>query len=452
MPRPSPEQSKSSNVMSQLLQLLRSETSLSARELCAALSVSQATISRHIRTAIAEGDVLALGEGRKTRYALKRSIAEVGWNIPVYAIGSDGHERHLADLWAVGARGFYVHAVAPCIESGTYESLPYWLNDLRPAGFLGHLIPRRLTDYPADIRLWSDDTCIHYLCHHGWDSVGNIMLGEPAYKLYKRAVLADVSAIREGTEEEAYEKCAADTVALGVAGSSTGGEQPKFVVFKGDHGRPCIVKFSPPASGAASERRRDLLICEHLVHQVLLAHQIEAVESTLVQGPSRVFLEMRRFDRGADMRERRGVLSLGALAEHHLGEAAGDWRTIGRRLLEQQIISNNAYAAIVWRFYFGQYIANSDMHLWNLAFYADGERVGDLTPMYDMLPMAYAPQNEELPVVRFAPPIVPPNDVPLAKGAIEIALEFWNCVASDRRVSDTMRQIAEGCRSACERK
>ena len=58
------------------------------------------------------------------------------------------------------------------------------------------------------------------------------------------------------------------------AGSSAGGEQPKFTSTVPVDGNPlhdahCIVKFTPPRGTPFGERWHDLLQLEHLANEVL---------------------------------------------------------------------------------------------------------------------------------------------------------------------------------------
>lgn len=63
-----------------------------------------------------------------------------------------------------------------------------------------------------------------------------------------------------------------------------------------------------------------------------------------------------------------------------------------RHLCEQQLVTHQSVAQteVIWAF--GRLIANSDMHAGNLSFYLS-EPPFALTPVYDMLPMAYAPNS-----------------------------------------------------------
>ena len=123
--------------------------------LCRVLEISQPTFSRLVHSMRRE--LLVVGRSRSTRYALPRTVAEVPTPIPVYEIlPLGGAPRHLLHLHPVAPSGFYVEY----IEDGTgefFEDLPWFLEDLRPSGYLGRLVPRRHPDLgvPADIRVWT---------------------------------------------------------------------------------------------------------------------------------------------------------------------------------------------------------------------------------------------------------------------------------------------------------
>jgi HipA-like C-terminal domain len=53
---------------------------------------------------------------------------------------------------------------------------------------------------------------------------------------------------------------------------------------------------------------------------------------------------------------------------------------------------------------FGSLIANTDRHFGNLAFFDHYDGRFRLAPVYDMLPMLYAPEHDQLAARSFAPP------------------------------------------------
>lgn len=78
------------------------------------------------------------------------------------------------------------------------------------------------------------------------------MLGERAYAEISRAALPDVVPLHARAQR--YPRLAAEVLQWGPAGSSAGGEHPKFLATRGD-GAAVLVKFSPPLT----DRIADLL-------------------------------------------------------------------------------------------------------------------------------------------------------------------------------------------------
>ena len=78
-------------LVERLRRALLLEGPTSAAVLMSSLAVSQPTVSRLL--ARLGDDVLVVGRGRSTRYALRRRILGVSWPIPVVAVDGDGVAR-----------------------------------------------------------------------------------------------------------------------------------------------------------------------------------------------------------------------------------------------------------------------------------------------------------------------------------------------------------------------
>jgi hypothetical protein len=65
-----------------------------------------------------------------------------------------------------------------------------------------------------------------------------------------------------------------------------------------------------------------------------------------------------------------------------------------------------------------------------------------LAPAYDMLPMLYAPQNDQIIAREFKPSPPRPADTDIWPGVLSAATEFWTAAGRDRRISPDFRQIA----------
>lgn len=416
-----------------------------AREIYGALGISQASFSLSI--AKLRKEVVILGTGRGTRYARLRAIPEVPPNVSVYSISETGASQRCAELVAVQPKGFYVRSHADHISSGYHEDLPYWMDTIRPSGYLGRLIPRRHPElrFPEDIRQWSDDHVLRYATVLGADLMGHLVLGDRALELATRtpAVI-----IPEKRRAEEYARLAVEVVERGAAGSSAGGEQPKFLAVK-ERGVPVLVKFSPRGTEPLHMRRKDLLICEHHALSAASACGHDAAHSELITASEQMFLEVTRFDR-VPPHGRRGLLTLEALDAQFAAQFSS-WREIAAELLRLRIIEPEQYREVLWRHYYGGCIGNSDMHAANLSFFVHGEKILGLAPIYDMLPMSYAPRAEQLVQVDAVLPAFYPHESEIWQSASEAAQEFWNRVSADKRVSREMRDVAEEWREKLAR-
>jgi hypothetical protein len=92
---------------------------------------------------------------------------------------------------------------------------------------------------------------------------------------------------------------------------------------------------------------------------------------------------------------------------------------------------------------FGELIGNTDMHGGNLAFWLNDELPLTLAPVYDMLPMAWAPGPQgEIVERRFAPAPPLPGDEENWRIASDWAAEFWGLAAESDGLSAEFRSIA----------
>ena len=106
------------------------------------------------------------------------------------------------------------------------------------------------------------------------------------------------------------------------------------------------------------------------------------------------------------------------------------------------LIDADDVAAIDHLWWFGQLIANTDMHLGNLSFHV--ERTLRLATTYDMLPMFYAPlPGGEVPVRDFRPPPPRPPQRSIWLAACERAIAFWRDAAADSRISHAFRDTCD---------
>jgi hypothetical protein len=130
------------------------------------------------------------------------------------------------------------------------------------------------------------------------------------------------------------------------------------------------------------------------------------------------------------------VHTLAAIDGAFYGEGSGSWAELADRLRLDGLIcpADQERIQIVWDF--GRAILNTDMHFGNLGFYPTHDGGFALAPIYDMLPMAYAPNAAGLP--EFEPAAVPLRGA----RAGTLARHFWESVYMDARFSDDFRNIA----------
>ncbi|MBX3630976.1 MAG: HipA domain-containing protein [Nitrosomonas sp.] len=205
-----------------------------------------------------------------------------------------------------------------------------------------------------------------------------------------------------------------------VAGPSVAGKFPKFTATRWSNNVPVsvIVKFSGADNSAAVQRWSDLLVCEHLALETLQAHtDIAAAQSRIHRFAGRTFLEVARFDR-TGLYGRLPICTLGSLADALIGQRA-EWPVLIETLVKNGWLASGQASIVKTVWLFGRLIANADMHEGNLSF-----RPGlTLAPIYDMLPMQYAPaRGGELAPQRYSPPLPFPQEINAWRVAAHAAL------------------------------
>jgi hypothetical protein len=330
------------------------------------------------------------------------------------------------------------------MQDGWFDGLPYPLLDMRPQGFLGrnfaHLHGPSL-DVSENLNDWSDDDVISVLASLGHDQSGDLILGERAYQRYldgrqdweSRLIAADQLGGK-------YPALAELSLAQGVAGSSVAGEFPKFTAMRRIDGEPVsvIVKFSGSEASAAVRRWSDLLVCEHLALETLSTELgIEASRSAIHQHAGRTFLEVMRFDR-VGAHGRRPLCSLASINGSLLGKAGVSWPALAGALYRHGWLSADTIKTITVIWWFGRLIANTDMHEGNLSFHPGLT----LAPVYDTLPMRYAPERGgEVPPQTFQPALPLPTEAFEWRLAARAAMGYWQRCASDTRISAEFQAI-----------
>ncbi|MBN8886929.1 MAG: type II toxin-antitoxin system HipA family toxin YjjJ [Rudaea sp.] len=436
----------------QLETLLRRRGIVTAAEIARELDVSQAGVSRLV--AAAGERIVRIGKARASRYALAHPIARAGSRWPLYRIEARARPEKLGELQALHNDAFLFEPARPLpaflegdFGSGLFPGLPWFLDDQRPQGFLGRAFGRRIAaDIGArdDIVLWHSDDIVLGLLRHGEDQAGDLVLGEATLQRALRDIQEPRAVFPARQRAKAYPQLADIALRGESIGSSAGGEQPKFTAtLRSDDGyKPVIVKFSDRVTTRAGRRWADLLICEHLAGETLREHGLPAAISDIVEADGRVFLESTRFDRTPEL-GRRGFVSFAALDAGYYGHGRIDWWRFASELARDGWL--NADDAMLLRrlSWFGELIANSDMHLGNAALQLVDARPLPLAPAYDMLPMTFRPLPSGEVVEREYVVVQPlPEHREDWRIAAEAALAFWRDVADETRISAGFRSIA----------
>ena len=414
----------------------------SAGELAQALGVTQPTISRLLRPLERSGQVVRLGNTRGARYGLARQVGSVGRSWPLYRIDETGAPEEVASVHAIERERYFVRGGPPRIR-GSFEGIPYYLQDARPAGFLGRAIPAAHPGLglPQRVSDWTDAHVLTYLAQRGSESVGNLILGAEALNRYLGGEHGP-RIISSENRPSAYPVLATEAMFGAPPGSSAHGEHPKFAIRLGVAGSlvHVLVKFSPPRTSVIGARWADLLTAEHLAAVVLNEHGIPAARSELLEYSNQVFLQSERFDR-IDDNGRRGVVSLSSVSITLYGEI-DLWSAAAARLRADGRLSAEDAERLVLLDTFGAMIANTDRHFGNITLFDSYEGPFALAPAYDMLPMLFAPQDGQILSRDFTPPASTAASLTVWPRARELAEIYWTRLTQDARLSEEFRVLS----------
>ncbi len=413
-----------------ILGILSSEGTATSAELQAATGKSQPTVSRLI--ADLGPQVLVIGRARATRYGLGKSIHGRPPQHTLWWTDEQGARVDVGTLTFLANDSLYVHS--PRFGHFTGSSLPWYLSPLRAEGFLGRLAARSMAGLgvEAEPDRWSLETVL-YAALQVHDAPGAMTLGVQD---------ASVSSLRleQGSLFESLDAAAARVATALPAGSSAGGEQPKFLAVFPGH---VIVKFTPPIQTPGGRRWSDLLHAEQLASDTLDAHGFSAARSRIVRTAQRTYLISERFDR-IGLTGRRHAVAIGKAHEAFVQGAYRNWVESSSALANRGCLSSQHADAVSIIRDFGRLIGNTDMHSANLALFVplEGVRRGrfELAPVYDMLPMRWRPDPLQGGVQEYTP--FAPEDAALASRAAPLAKEFWNRLAKCEGASNELRRVA----------
>lgn len=403
--------------------------------------LSQPTVSRLLAQL---GDrIIAIGSARARRYTRIRDVRGLGGEFPIFKIDTEGNAHQIGTLYAV-AQDHFLWSPLNAREQ-VFRSLPWFIADLHPDGFVGRAFVRQLhveLGLPPRSLDWNEDHVLSALARRGEDTVGNLVIGRESIERYFRMARELPAPIREQAIAAAYPRFAQEAIDGQPAGSSAGGEQPKFTASIERSGavRNVLVKFSPPVSTDEGRRWADLLICEHHALEVVNKSGISAVRSTIIEAGGRVFLEVVRFDRTGLM-GRLPIVSLRAIDNEFYG-FRDNWINAANRMASDGRLSTQDAGSLRWLSVFGSLIGNNDQHFGNVSLIMhDGSRRFTLAPAYDVLPMAYRPVDGAAPSRPLTVPAVVSGAPNEWSSALESAGRFWNRTTSDIRISEEFRAV-----------
>jgi|GEM_PF-33744 len=433
---------------------LAARDSATALELAAVLGISRSSVAR-LLAELGE-EVVRLGAARNARYCLRREVFGIGHRWPVRRVTERGDLQSFATLEAV--RGGFRLTPVPSIlrkdyPDGYFSGIPFIFADARPQGFLGRAQARQAANrigLPPDPRNWTAEHTLAYLVTFGDDLPGELVVGDEMSSHIEQgstgAMTNSLAAAIPAADRKSQYPSLADRVMLGeTVGSSAGGEQPKFVTWiidEGDIPRAVIVKFSTTTNTAAGRRWADLLQAEAIALGVLHESGVSAPSVEVIDTPLRRFLEVTRYDR-IGPHGRRGVISLGSVEAGMISGTVNNWVDAATALESQGLLDAASATQLRRLWCFGNLIGNNDMHFGNVSLWWTDEGRFSLAPIYDMLPMVFAPTQGELVRRSFELPEHRPelnNDWEVATGW---ALKFWSRIMDDASISKEFLALAE---------
>lgn len=440
-----------SSAILEALKTLLSRGPLSSSDIQAHLDISQANASRLLKQL--GTSLVGIGKARSTQYALSKETAGEGHRIPIYLVNAQGKTAVVATLYSLVHGGYYLQVndaahtewLYGISQDGIHAGLPYFLDNLRPQGFLGREMARTLSQsglYPADPRMWNDTHVLKYLMLDVTDNAGNILVGQRSLDRYLRHTPVPIKNKRGSYPDQAIRVLAGEQPGFSVAG-----EQPKFLAYtnKGH----VIVKYSPAGQSNEVQRWRDLLISEHIALKTLRSKlKIETINTTLHDYKGRIFLECIRYDRHG-LNGRSSAIAIDSIDAEYIG-VGQYWPSVAQGLHKLKRLNEKDRQTIITAHLFGQWIANNDMHLGNLSVSADDDGF-KLLPIYDMLPMKYAPMRGELADITWSSPQLNENNQAIWHKTGLAGCAYWKILSDEKSLSKSFLDIAKTNAEQCHR-
>ena len=311
---------------------------------------------------------------------------------------------------------------------------PWVFDEMAPDGFLAERFSGWYEELglPPQRKDWSARQVLTAILIKGHDLSGNLLVGEQTHEMFMRLFRSstDPGPSRRGAPE-LYDYFV-DQMLREPGHSSVGGARPKFAL-RLDDGAGLIVKFTPPLGTEAGQRWSDLLRMEAHCAAVLAEGGLQAVTARYLERGERGYLEIERFDRlsGGGRRGHVTLYYLGMALYSEYWNAAN----VVAGLVRDGHLPEEDRARFERQQAFSAAIGNTDTHQGNYGLLFDDSGRARLSPAYDVLPMALAPQHDELPD-RHRAPFPPPTDTKVAA----LVTRLVDVVAADPGLSPGFRE------------
>lgn len=327
--------------------------------------------------------------------------------VPIYVVREDAKVERLGQ-WVHAAKRLELEREGfPFLGVGTHQiegDLPWIFWDMAPSGYMGAKFAKKFPELrlPERTQVWGVEEALRAVSLRGEDLSGNLLIGdESKVRFFELAHLIRTNQQMAFDDEQL--RSAMDE-SFDSGGSSLGGDRPKAIVrVKRGPGREvfeCLVKFSPDRRTEFGNRWANLLAIEALCAATLSSAGLRTPNvglSDSVEGKRRV-LAVVRFDR-TPAGGRRGAATLWWLAASR-GEADLPAPAVLSSLRNDGILDAESVNQCELAHSFSSAIGNTDAHLGNYGLTFDGRGKASLAPIYDVLPMVFAPRHDELPDER----------------------------------------------------
>jgi HipA-like C-terminal domain len=397
---------------------------LTAAQLAASTGKSVSSMSLAIK-ALGER-VVRMGAARSTRYALAKELLGLPPRQTLLWADASGQETVLGHITYLQGDRFFLslndhQMVTPA------NTLPWYLQPLKPQGFLGRKLLLSKPGLPRDPEQLSMAQVLSLMASSRADPPGAITISDKPTSSHTFS-----SGGNQASRLQFLESRANEDSESAPPKSSAGGEQPKFtLVWFDEPVKHVLVKFSPPHDTPFGERWKALLKLEHLGLSILQKGGIESAVTQCYHGERRFFLSSQRFDRiGAH--GKRHVVAISALHDEFTPGSLANWVKTAEGLHAKKLITEQELRTIATIHAFGHYIGNTDMHFGNLSFFVDDviKPTIRLAPVYDMLPMMWRPDPHtglsDSPIRQQQMPAGFATEQELAR---QWAIEFWERAA-----------------------